>query len=521
MTHKSPLAHRKFGFRSASSFRLRAAAPLCLSLALCLPLSALPAPGAAAQKASARAPGDARAREFSPASLETLIPRLMREGEVPGLSVAVVRGGRVAWRRAFGVKNAETKEPVADDTVFQAGSLTKPVVAYAALKLVEQGRLALDKPLADYLPKPPVEGDERVRLITARHVLSHRTGFPNWRPRGGALQIHFTPGERFSYSGEGYEYLHEVVERVTGEPLQATLERLVFAPLGMKDSSVVSLDRLEAQFANGHNGAGAPLPKPKQAEANAAASLRTTAGDYARFVVAVMRGEGLKRETVAEMLRPQVWLDECVNCTGRAVAAKLSDKLAWGLGWGLQRTADGESFWHWGDNGAFKCYVVAYPRRGDALVVFTNSTNGLSIHHEIIAAALGGEQPGIAWLKYETYDSPARNFLKAVLAKGAEAAAADYRAAVKANPAARADEAGMNRVGYQLLALKRVREAVEVFKLNVEAHPQSANVYDSLAEAYAAAGERELAVRNYRRSLELDPKNANAAEALKKLEAQP
>ncbi|MCA1616296.1 MAG: beta-lactamase family protein, partial [Acidobacteria bacterium] len=400
------------------------ALPLLFSLSLLAgnTAAARGAGGQAAKDSSAR--GVPLVKELSPARLDALIPRLMREGEVPGLSVAVARGGRVAWRRAYGVKNAETKEPVADDTVFQAGSLTKPVVAYAALKLVDQGRLALDKPLADYLPKLHVEGDERVRLITARHVLSHRTGFPNWRPRGGALQIHFTPGERFSYSGEGFQYLHEVIKHITGEPLQATLEQLVFVPLGMRNSAVVVLERLDAQVANGHTAAGAPLPKPKQTEANAAASLRTTASDYARFVIAVMNGEGLKRETAAEMLRPQVRLGACVNCLSPAPDAAPSDKLAWGLGWGLQRTAEGESFWHWGDNGVFKCYVVAYPKQKSALVVFTNSTHGLSIHHEIIADAVGGEQPGIAWLKYEKYDAPARGLFKSALAKGAGAALA-------------------------------------------------------------------------------------------------
>ena len=116
--------------------------------------------------------------------LEETVARLLREGEVPGAAVAVVRGGRVEWHKGFGVKNAETKEPVDGSTVFEAASLSKPVFAYAVLKLVDQGKLDLDAPLSKHLPTPYVEGDERLNLVTARMVLSHRTGFPNWRPGG-------------------------------------------------------------------------------------------------------------------------------------------------------------------------------------------------------------------------------------------------------------------------------------------------------------------------------------------------
>jgi CubicO group peptidase (beta-lactamase class C family) len=449
--------------------------------------------------------------------LEETVARLLREGEVPGAAVAVVRGGRVAWHKGFGVKNAETKEPVDDSTVFEAASLSKPVFAYAVLKLVDQGKLDLDAPLSRHLPTPYVEGDERLNLITARMVLSHRTGFPNWRPGGQPLKIHFTPGERFSYSGEGFVYLQKVVERVTGEPLDAFVRRTVFAPLGMHRSSYVWRDEYESAKAYAHDEAGEVAGRNKPPQANAAASLQTTAEDYARFVAAVIRGEGLKGATAREMLRPQVWVDEGCRaiCINREGEPKPSKTVAWGLGWGLQRTADGETFWHWGDNGNTKAYVVASKKRRTGLVFFADGANGLSVVHEIVAEVFGTEQPALALLAYERYDSPPRLLLRQILAKG-PAVLADYRDP-KGDPLT---EAEVNRLGYRLLARKKFEEAVEVFKTNVARFPASANAYDSLGEAYLKAGERELAAANYRKASELDPKNANASAMLKRLETK-
>jgi len=150
--------------------------------------------------------------------LNRWVPGLLRASSVPGLSLAVVRNGRVALTPAYGVKNETTREPVSPDTIFEAASLSKPVFAYGVLLLAREGRLDLDAPLTRYTETPPVPGDPRLEGITARLVLSHSTGFPNWRPgrwtdAPGPLTIDFDPGTRFGYSGEGYEYLRLAVER--------------------------------------------------------------------------------------------------------------------------------------------------------------------------------------------------------------------------------------------------------------------------------------------------------------------
>ncbi len=458
------------------------------------------------------------------ARLERELPQLMREGDVPGLALALVRDGEVVWHKGFGVKNAQTKEPVDDATIFEAASLTKPVFAYAVLKLVEMGKLDLDTPLNKYLPgNYDVVDDARLNQITARRVLSHTTGFPNWRqPRDSAtLKMYFTPGERFSYSGEGFVYLAKTVEHLTGEKLEALMKRLVLDPLGMTSSSFVWLDSYERLKIFTHSSTGEPTGQNKVPNANAAGSLHTTAQDYGRFVAAILNGTGLKKETARLMLTPQIKVSESGTRNLDAPPEKLSQQISWGLGWGLQSTKDGLSFWHWGDNGNTKAFVVAFEKGKTGMVVFTNSANGLSIIKEIVDAAVGGERPALAWLKYDSYKAPARLLFKDILAKGAREALTSYSERRKAHASDEAiTEAQMNQLGYDLLRMKKLKDAIEVFKLNVADHPQSANAYDSLGEAYMANGDTEPAIKNYEKSVELNPKNTTGAEALKKLREQ-
>jgi len=296
------------------------------------------------------------------------------------------------------------------------------------------------------------------------------------------------------------------------------MKRMVLDQLGMKSSSYVWQERYDSLKTSRHNALGEPSPQIK-ATPNAAASLLTTAEDYARFIAAIMSGSGLKPETQKNMLTPQIRVDEGGSNTTARPADKLSSTIAWGLGVGLQTTSDGVSFWHWGDNGDAKAYFVAYPREKIGFVMFANGSNGLSFLPELVNEAIGGQQPAIAWIQYESYKSPRRMLLKNIQAKGAEAALIEYRAWRKGRPADELlNEQQMNRFGYDLLyPLRRPKDAIEVFKLNVEDYPQSSNTYDSLGEAYMVDGNKEMAIKNYERSIELNPKNSGGIERLKKL----
>ncbi len=445
------------------------------------------------------------------AELETVIPALMDSGAVTGLSMAIVNDSAIVWSRGFGVRSVETGEPVDESSVFEAASLSKPVFAYALLQLVDQGLIDLDTPIAEYYDYEDIAHDERHRLITPRMVLTHSTGFPNWRPNRGQLTINFEPGSEFSYSGEGFGYLQRAVMHITGEPLQALMERLVFEPLGMPNSSYIWDDRFDANLALPHNSDGEVTRKgkPGPGRGHAAATLHTTAHDFARFMIAAMHGTLLSDSMAAAMLTPQIEVDSGV---------------AWGLGIGLQENESGQGFWHWGDNSGYKAYTLTYPERGVGVTWFTNSQNGHSILAALLAETVGGEHPAVTWLDYESFDSPRRQVREAVWQaieeQGVEAGIAAYHDAKASSPPEAFDEYVLNTLGYRLLRSERVGGAIEIFKLNVEEYPDASNPYDSLGEAYMEAGEFELAIENYEKSLELNPDNTNAVTMLERIRSQ-
>ena len=249
--------------------------------------------------------------------LEDRIPFLMEKYKVPGVSVSLIEDGKIVWSEGIGVRHSEDGILVTPDTVFEAASISKPVFAYAVLGLYERGIIALDDPLDGYLPEPYLDDDPRLPLITARRVLCHSTGFQNWR-REKPLRIHFEPGERFSYSGEGYVFLQRVVEEVTGLPLEELMEQALLGPLGMVESSYVWLDGYEGRMAFPHDEEGKAGELRRRSEAKSASSLYSTSRDIARFMIENMEpsnrdGHHLSPETVDEMLRPQMSVNDSVS----------------------------------------------------------------------------------------------------------------------------------------------------------------------------------------------------------------
>jgi CubicO group peptidase (beta-lactamase class C family) len=442
------------------------------------------------------------------AELQQAIPALMDSGSVTGLAIAIATDTGIVWTQGFGVRNTETGEPVTANSVFEAASLSKPVFAYAVMQLVDQGLIDLDTPIADFFEYDAITHDERYRLITPRMVLTHSPGFPNWRPRGGQLTIDRDPGTEFSYSGEGFVYLQRAVMDMMGEPLEQLVQRLVFQPLGMTSSSYLWQDRFEERVAIPHNADGEPLRKykPQAGSGNAAASLHTTAPDFARFMMAVMNGSALSDSTAAAMLTPQIDVDSNVT---------------WGLGIGLQDNEAGRSFWHWGDNTGYKAYTITYPDPGVGVVWFTNSENGHSILSGLLAATVGGEHAAAGWLDYEAYDSPRRAVREALVRtyeeEGIEAGIALYHELQATHPPEAFDEFLLNGLGYRLLRADSIADAITVFELNVAEYPEASNPYDSLGEAFLAAGDTARAIVNYEKSVELNPDNTNGIAVLQRI----
>jgi CubicO group peptidase (beta-lactamase class C family) len=442
------------------------------------------------------------------ARLKKRLPQLIKVAGIPGMSIAVIRDGKVFWTGSFGVKSTKTNEPVTDGTIFEAASLTKPVAAYAIFKLVDAGKIDLDTPLNKYLGNNyDVGDDERLNLITARRVLSHTSGFPNWRNRGSkTLPINFTPGEKFSYSGEGFVYLSKVAEKITGTEFGKFVKETVLAPLGMTKSSIDWEKEFYTTKVFNHDSLGVPRGQNAERGVNAAASLHTTATDYARFVIAVLEGKGLKPETRDLMIESHVKVEK-----------QKAPEIEWGLGWGLQIGAEGKSFWHWGDNGFNKSFVIAHDKKKDGVVFFTNSANGLSFLKEVLDESFAGSQSAAIWIDYERYDSPSKLLSKAIVESSADKALREYRAKRKKDPKWKISERQMNRLGYDFLRLKRLNDAIKLFEQNTVDFPMSANTWDSLAEAHMENGDKTKAIQFYKKSLQLDPTNKNAADKIKEL----
>ncbi len=451
--------------------------------------------------------------------LQDQVQALMNKGEIPGLSVAYISKNKLAWYKVFGVGNAQTKTPVNNNSVFEAASLSKPLFAYAVMKLVEEGKIDLNKPLSEYLASPyPDVYDPRISKITARHVLSHTTGFPNWR-NGDTLKIFFEPGDRFSYSGEGFVFLSKVVESITGEKFNDFMTRTVFVPLDMKHSSYAWRKDYDTDKVFAHNTRGEPtFEKINEDYYNAAASLHTTAEDYAKFVLAILQSKGISKRTRDMMLTPVVQTHAKGTQTIRRPDAPLFPGVFWGLGWGIQEVNGSQSFFHWGDNGDVKAFIVGRVKEQDAIVYFANSAYGLSIASELVSDALKINVPATAWLREEKYNAPPRRLFRNIIAQGATTVMRQYVEWRKTQPAdSLINEDRMNEIGLDLLRMGKTDDAIVVLTQNVSDYPQSFNVFDSLGEAYAAKGDKEQAIKNYEISVQMNPKNQGGIDALKKL----
>jgi CubicO group peptidase (beta-lactamase class C family) len=437
------------------------------------------------------------------ADLEISIPGIMEKALIPGLSIAVIQDGKLFWENGFGVKNCQTQDSVDNETVYEAASLSKPVFSYAVMKMIEKDELDLDKPLIEYVSDKYIEenflgrkiDDARFKVIAARHVLSHKTGFPNWRGQN-PLTIDFDPGDKFSYSGEGFEYLRNVVEKIKRESFENVIQREVFKPLGMNHSCYTWLNNGEPNVAQPH-GIMRDVGKKRELKGgNSAGSLHTTVSDYAKFIVAILNKKGLSKSMYEMMLSPQ------------ASVPDESDGIAWGLGVGLQKNEDGITFWHWGDNRNFKCFFMASPEKKAGMVYFTNSCYGLTVRKQLVQLVISGHHPimdSILLRNYSDVNLPWMDFMCVLVNEGIDEALIKLDELRKRLPATEILQEGLvNRIGCYYMDKKQYKNATKIFRLNTEIYPDSWRVHNSLGDALRENGDEELAVQSYEKSLQLE-----------------
>ncbi|MGC2474944.1 MAG: serine hydrolase domain-containing protein [Candidatus Sulfotelmatobacter sp.] len=355
------------------------------------------------------------------------LPRLMELAQLPGLGMGIVRGDQLAFRHYAGVTNAKSKQPITADSLFPAASMGKQVFAYAVLQLADEKRLNLDQPLKTYVSDDAPTG-EWGEKITARHILSHSSGLPNWRDDAKEpLVPAFEPGTKFRYSGEGFYYLQRCVEKITGVGCEQYMQQRIFKPLGMNSSTYLWRADAGQRLVEGHRGdepfdnrafpeqlfhliekSGVPLaqwnhdriveemskvlspphrPVPNEISPNVAFGLLTTIADYCAFVARITAPRSdafdLKPETYAAMMRPY---------------SHVNSALSWGLGWGIEKERGPRYLWQWGDNGGWKNIVMVHPESRSALVVFTNGGNGMRVVERIAKAATRQDHALFLWV---------------------------------------------------------------------------------------------------------------------------
>ena len=461
------------------------------------------------------------------ASLRLSLPELMKVYNVPAVSIAVIENYKVVDAKAYGVVSAGSSAPVTTRTLFQAGSISKPVAATGALYLVEQGKLSLDEDVNQRLKSWKVPENEftKDQKVTLRRIMSHTAGltvhgFPGYdvdalmptmvqifngeRPANTQpIRVDTVPGTKWRYSGGGVTIEQVLMTDVTGKPFPALMREMVLDKIGMSDSSYEQpLPAARAAMtAGGTYIDGKPVHgKWHIYPEMAAAGLWTTPTDLAKFAIEI----ALSRQGRANHVLSQKMTQEMLTPVMNEV----------GLGFFLDKNNPGQ-FGHDGADEGFQALLTMNADTGNGVAIMADSDNGISVANQVLRRVA----QEYAWTNYKSQpEDPSNGLYLLAKLKGVAVALQRYDE-LRKHPHG-VDEFTLNALGYHFLYGGMEQDAVKVFQKNVELYPQSGNVYDSLGEAYAKVGQKDLAIQNYEKSLQLNPKNDNAVERLKKLKGE-
>jgi CubicO group peptidase (beta-lactamase class C family) len=457
--------------------------------------------------------------------IEELLTLYHKYGQFNG-AVLVSDGGKVVYQKGFGLANMELGVPNTADTKFRIGSITKSFTLTLVFQLIEQGKLKLDGKLTDYLPEFPKAKGEKV---TVNQLLTHTAGFKDIGdfPRNSndfpaiVAKMHagfvsndelvkmisgydllFEPGTSFRYSNDGYILLGAIVERVTGKSYEDVLKEQILIPSGMKNTGMAYHTRLLPNRATGYEHTFNGYENAADFLVAANGGMYSTVGDLFLF----------KQALSTDKLLSQKSKDVMFSVTPYVVA----------YGWKVRKVTDeragkvGTIIIASGLIPGFIAFVVEQVDTKRLVILLTNVrefTPRVGDINDALMNILDGKK----------YDLPKRSLAATlytiVKEKGISSTLEQYRV-LSRNNTYYLNESEFNDVGYALIREKRIKEAIEIFKLNTEANPQSANAFDSLGEAYMFGGDKERAIASYQKSVELNPQNTNAIEMLKKLRQQ-
>ena len=492
-----------------------------------------------ASQASAQTPPDQNARihRIETATFELRVaeneppvqldlPKLMDLFKVPALSIAVINNFQIVLAKGYGVVEPGSTTPVTPKTLFQAGSISKPVAATGALYLVESGKLSLDEDVNGKLKTWKVPDNEftKAEKVTLRRLMSHTAGltvhgFPGYdvnepvptlvqifngeKPANTPpIRVDIFPGTKLRYSGGGVTIEQQLMIDVTGKAFPALMREIVLNKIGMADSSYEQPlpSTLAALTAGGAYGDGRPVHGrwhiyPEMA----AAGLWTTPTDLGKFAIEIaLSKQGKSNRVLSEKMT-------------REMLTPVMDGA--GLGFFMEKDNPGQ-FGHNGADEGFQALLTINADSGNGVAIMADSDNGLQVA-DLVLRAVAKEY---AW-NYK-FDGPPATLVLIAKLRGVRAALQRYTELKKAKASENeVGEGALNSLGYTLLYSGHEQDAITVFRRNTQEHPQSSNVWDSLGEAYMKVGQKDLAVQNYEKSLQLDPKNQNAVAMLKKLKA--
>jgi len=315
------------------------------------------------------------------------VEQLLKDNSIPALGLGIIENGKLTQIKVYGTLDGKTTAPY--NSIFNVASLTKPVTALTVLHLVSLGKWNLDEPLDKYWVDPDIAKDPRHKKLTARIILSHQTGFPNWRWQkpDGRLSFESDPGSKYQYSGEGYEYLRRAIENKFHKSLEELAREMVFKPVGMHDTSYIWNEKKDAErIVSGYDKNGKPYDIVKNNRPNAADDLMTSVEDYSRFLIAVMNNSLLSEKVFKEMKTGQV---------------KTKKDKYFGLGFEIYELGNGEvALSHGGVDKGVNTLAVMLPETKRGLVIFTNVDDGYRVYEPLIDLYLG--EAGKKLVKIET-----------------------------------------------------------------------------------------------------------------------
>jgi CubicO group peptidase (beta-lactamase class C family) len=444
------------------------------------------------------------------------------------LSVAVFDKNTLVWAKTYGVTQAGGSDPVTLDTLFQAASISKPVTALAVLRHAEQRKWSLDANINDMLTSWKLPDNEftKEQKVTLRRLLSHQAGttvhgFPGYtenEPRPTLPQlldgekpantppvrVDIVPGSETRYSGGGTTIVQLMMEDQLKKPFPQIMKETVLAPLGLEHSTyeqplppALATTTAAGTYPNGKSVEGRWHVYPEMA----AAGLWTTPSDLARIAIEVSKARAGKSKSVVS----------------KAIAKQMLTPQSEGFGLGFQLEG-GDRFGHGGANEGFQATLIAFADSGSGVAMMANSDNGMLLF-ERLAASMAAEY---GWKFNHRLGSPLMTMDLLSRLKGTDAAVAWVKQSKPTEgPAVRMWPNLLNSLGYRLILESNHAEAIKVLQANAELYPEDANTHDSLGEAYMKAGKNAEAIASYKKSLQLDPRNTNAAQTLEKLGAKP